>query len=1504
MACKYFYNSKQFSSYSKLVEELSTLDLEQIESILYSLNPDKQVELRDKLYGLNEEYKFKRTSMMDDVDINVDTGYTTQTFIDSGKFLVNGKPPMFRMDFETGYLPLVKESLINQGMTEQQAEQAIQQRKDNWDTIAKDATDAHRILVSSTSSKDDRYYAGATLNTSFQYVYSQLGNVVRNIEKEVLKKNKGSYLLKNLNVSAKLRNELENIVGHIDYLCIRPDGTLDIYNLAVSIDSESDWAQVKKEKYKYKLALLKRILEYNGVKAADVRVNLIPIKIKYDNSFQNITNVQASRAISYDMKDSAYTMQKYDDTAATFIDSNTGDINIADEDLTITNSHLKRIFPNYSIQVTAKGIKESAEGWVKHNWKVIASKPESGTGWDIRMPGEETPIHISDTRVAEKNEELVNKIKLIEDKLINGTPSEKAAYRVVTDIQVAYEQGLPAFYCSLKNSSFIQNQLNKYFESHGTDEDGKPLYNWELINNDTLTNANILLFRNKVTNQLDAVTITPFDVSTKVSYQGRSNLLGAYIPDANSKAFTMEANYGNIEAIKTLTLLNQIIDKLEFTPKLGSLKVVGISNYHTKKGAEMDMEVLIPQFNKILEVVNENNSEEIPNNIAKQNTIDPAELMIQTWREAIQEHPEVKELLEIEDDITSKVEVDGTTIDGLETTKTIEGKIAKLQSIIDKIENLDRLPKDPSRIRTLVNSSDPYLSTLARVYTSALHALNLYNGDISLVNEAFGLLPEYLFKTTSIPNSNVRVVGYMFQNAVNTVADRMLKEYQPMRKVMQDFYKTKNYGTLRNSVVGDEVRIFKNLFELDDSGHKTFKFWNPYRYDNPLDDNERKFLKHVLFEINKIRYQMRGQTWEFTGIEDSNLIKSIDSSNYLDVPLEMASKASRRARPLANAKEFGKKWMQRITHPKDAYNEFMDDALSDDEISERKDQLDSLQAYNPFIRSEDSNRRANYIAAKGEDYFETNVENILIDFMEKHIQSQEYQKMLTRTRGILLDLYLKGETEDDIANINHTVKAIKDFLSVSVYNQSIMEDTSKAITTFIEPLRRAVSQLYIAGNVAGGVRDTIQGLFENIARSINKFQTTINTKDVMAGYKEVILDGPQSAMRISILSQLNLKYRLSNMDIAKISEGQKTARSGILNWEKWAYSTLYGPDYLNRMVLFVAQMKHDGVYDAYSLKDGNLVYDWRKDKRFEKYAKGDKSDIKLYQEQRGKYLSLMRMFNQEQNLDLHEGDNIPDAYTQAQINIFKNFSDSIYGAYNQSTKSKYENTAIGRNFLMFSTWMNGIVDNYAKSPQISKMSLHEEQETRNGQKLYFDKHGNIATLEEGGNPDAPVMKDVPDIVQGILYTLKDTLAEGYYNGLDGIKENVWKNKQQQANLRKLFSDLLMALLVAGLFKLVFDPAYKDHKKNGNGQEILANAATELLYKGSSGAFDGFSGPFAMLDYLGTSTNPASYKVPNKIINDTWKFISGQNSLGTTIMNSQALFRSFQDTYKLWAKNNS
>mgnify|MGYP003290503568 CR=1 FL=1 len=60
--------------------------------------------------------------------------------------------------------------------------------------------------------------------------------------------------------------------------------------------------------------------------------------------------------------------------------------------------------------------------------------------------------------------------------------------------------------------------------------------------------------------------------------------------------------------------------------------------------------------------------------------------------------------------------------------------------------------------------------------------------------------------------------------------------------------------------------------------------------------------------------------------------------------------------------------------------------LTEEDARRRDDEIQNLSAYNPFVTSESSeNIRLNMLNDKGVDFFETNVENLIIDFLEKHL---------------------------------------------------------------------------------------------------------------------------------------------------------------------------------------------------------------------------------------------------------------------------------------------------------------------------------------------------------------------------------------------------------------------------------------------------------------------------------------------------------------------------------------
>lgn len=1539
MACVYTYNGEPNLSYEDLIQKLSNSDIEQALSILFKLSQDQ---VYDQLKKIKKEYQFKQWEKSTyngmDGEPSVDAGkdMSIQQFIDSHYFMVDGKPPMFKMVFEE-YLKYKKEQLVkDKRMTEEEADKRVSLMKDRWKVIAKDAFDLHRIVVSTVGKNNQVQYEDLkkqAQGTSFQGSVDKLQEASSKIIRQVFLRNgsdkvgeghKGK-LIKNVNLAAELKGMSEELIGHIDYLIVRDNGDIEVFNIKASTESYSEWDSAKKEKYRYQMAFLKRILEYNGISAKHIRMNIIPVKMTYDANYEQVVNVEVESTVAMDFNNkNEYILKKYDKAAEYFIPSNVSIDAMPTDTVIKLHSQLQKVFPGRNIE--AFGIKETAKTWVERYWKQLKPKSLDGGGWEITLPGEKTPIKIDDPRHGVHNEEIVNIVQDHLDDLSNNVQNEKGVYRIISDIRNAYER--QGFYSpSGEYGVYLEERFQKYFSERmpGDENDDKINYVWKLINNKTLTDAGILAFHNRLTNQIDVVTLTTHDVSTQYKFKERDNLLGYYLPDMNDRNFTMKSTYGNIEAIRTMLILNEILPHIEGNFKLGELKVLGISHqFHGKKGQLYDFSRLTPQFNTIVEVVNFNTDAKIVNNFKEHNLqyVDQADLLLQNWQDVIA-NPQLTEIRALDQYITQRQLVDGTTLDGLILADTVEAKVEKLELLIDKLRDLAlqrgiRIGETEKLLEISKRKSNDLNTAIVKLYLAATKTLNQYFGDLSLENEDFGSIQEYMLKNNSINNSNVRQVGFMFQKTIDKIANDMVNQYTPIREMFMKFYEDAGYSKTQNALIGNQASVYLNLYEKDGNGDRLMQFKNPYDEFNDLKDYERKFLKSILFEFHKIRCKTIGITNDISGPEDPKLITNMPSK-YLNAPLERASAATRRTNVQKGFQQFGKR-VSRMFKPKEFFEE-MQGLIGEDEIRQRDEDIKNLQAYNPFKNSEVSdNVRNSYIREKGVDYFEYNVENLLIDFMEKQIQSEEYTKLLTRAKGIELDLILRGEVEDDDKAVRHTLKVINDFLNINVFNKSIMSEDSQKLETFLAPLRRAVSTLYVAGNIAGAVRDSFQGLLENISSAVIKFQTEIGVKDVAFGYKEVMAEGVGNLMTMTKLNQFNVKYRFSNLDVARISEGQKTGRGGILNGENWAYATLRGPDYLNRMVLFVAKMNHDGCYDAYTLNDDNrLEYNWRKDKRFELLVKkelGFEVNQEEYNKQKALYYSLIRAFNMEgyrkdNGEQLNYKDDLPDAYTLQEIQTFKTFSDNIYGSYNKSTRAKYENTAIGRNFAFFSTWMNGIVDVYMKDTQISQGETKLQQEVDyNGKPLFFREDGTITDEDTG----IPVMRGVPIMVQGIFATLRDVVKTmkgcgmddngnwSFSRGWKAVKQDIFTNEVARRNMRRLLRDILIGGLLSALFKLWLDEVYRKHKTNANGRDVVANAAIEILYKSSSSCFDTFLGPMAMLDYLGNQTNPATYRLQSKVLNDTWSFVVGDKSFGQIIMGSQALPRTFQDTYNMWVRD--
>ena len=436
------------------------------------------------------------------------------------------------------------------------------------------------------------------------------------------------------------------------------------------------------------------------------------------------------------------------------------------------------------------------------------------------------------------------------------------------------------------------------------------------------------------------------------------------------------------------------------------------------------------------------------------------------------------------------------------------------------------------------------------------------------------------------------------------------------------------------------------------------------------------------------------------------------------------------------------------------------------------------------------------------------------------------------------------------------------YLTVNVFNDTILEETSKKFFTVINPIKHFVSKMFLSFNIKSMFRDTLEGFQQNYIKAATKYGTDISIANLTAAYYIVMKGSCTNVRTISLLNQLCIKYGLSNLDFANIANGLRTDRSGINHWNDIAYNTMKRPDFLNRMTLFVARALQDGVWDALSLdEDGKIKYDWKKDKRFQDILKAPKGSEK-YNKAKSLYFSAIRAYNKE-HIDSPIGYNedLPSPYSLETIDRIKQVADSIYGNYDRGGRMMAENMAIGMSFAQFTTYSNGIIANWFGKKRVIKGDKLEQQKNEAGQLLYFTEDGTITTENTG----IPVMDNVPIVVQGIIYTFGDILGilsdTNQDDKIKKIKEMINANPNDKANLRKAFASLLWAAFMSILFKEIFDPGYKEVMKSYSSDDVLASAMTYVVYNGGKQSTQNFQELFVIPEYFAGSGASDGMTIP-------------------------------------------
>lgn len=1507
---------EKFNSYADLLNKLKDIpELKNFSDIVYSKQTNQQAQL-DIIDNLKQTYNIKAEnsflSLLNGEPAS-DGIMNILQFIDSGEFIVNGHRPNTPFN-EADYIEKETAKIVEEKkISEEEARKEVQLQLDNNKKIGEDSKLLHSVINdpdigNPNFSQEEFVNRYSSLFSQFSKGDDILAYLYRSLH-EIYMKEKGRFadstIRRNVNLTAKTKDGRE-IIGHIDQLIVGSDGSLHVYLFKTTNDFYKNWITVKSERCNFQLSFLKYMLKANGLNVDNISLHIIPIWMQYNSDYSDLNGVRADIEERSSSRSNRYSFEKYDKYTRIVIPNINPLKAIPSEAISKADEVYEAIFPE--LNVKKKGISESARLWIDRaptadpngTTQLVIKEVNTDHRYDVIINGTTYPIKSGKSKNV--NPEI---FKLVSDHLADLEDNIGYSTQKLRDaIKSSYKKGFLDLseIKGLRGSEVkLRGLLYKYLRYNKDEVTGAKTYDWIL--EDQLIDCNVLVFHNLKTGTFDFIDLTAFNINAPAKLSKGEGILGAY---EYQDSLGLKSDYGNVEAVRTMALINEIIPSLK-EGALGTMHIVSSTsdtNYRSYNIGNFNQKY----FQKIQERVAKENSDLVmENNFSKIEMENPIDSILQTLA-AILDGKRNSQKERIYDLGFGEL----TDLDPNEHENIVNALHNIITNIYEEYSNL----QDPNEVKSLLYDETTSQSDIAKLLELVTRVYSQYTGEIPVYQTEYNKIEVNVFTSGTVSDANLKTIVDNLQITHDTIARTFLDKYDQINDPIMTYYKEIGYTDIQNRSVGNQAQQYNNLFERDfDTNKNLMIFKNPYDNTNNLTQAERKLLKAVLYNI---AYIHSNGNFPFLLRDDAKIADYIQSHpQYLWVPLIRASKATTYQSKdawLAKIKNGYKRYRSAI----DRFDEFFNGVTQEErrDILSSSDNFYQMQARNPFDLSIPNGSNANIIEEKrrnmlekyGSEFFETNVENIMKEFLVQQIGTYQFNKMLVGTKAFMLQLALRGEESGNSKAMRDELDWLQKYLKVNIFKETVMSKGEQKWMGLLMPVKHIVSHMLIGGNIVGAFRDVFEGVQQNFIRSVLQYQTDLKPQYIAKALAYVSSHGSSNAMNVNLLSKLCLMYRLSNTDVGRIAERSKTGRNGMVNWENGLYFTLRGPDFLNRMTLFVARCMQDGVWDAYSLdKNGRLVYEWRKDARFIQYANKN-TNYPKYNEQRALYLSKIREYNQEHpNPDEkvpYDGD-LPTPYSDKEILNIRNLGDNIYGSYDKSKKAMMENYSWCMIFGMFTTWMNGIVNNYFMKSQRNGAFGYRRIQAKDlqGKPLYFDEMNNITTEIT----NTPVYEDEPIVVQGIYYTLKTlgkifTKSDSLPQGFKDIKDYLRADQHERANMYKLSSDLLMALLYWLLFSLVMDPAYKEHKKNMADNPVVINALTEVLYKSTSRAHDQFKGPLNIIQFLGENMNPPVYSQPVSVITDMGKSIFGDKEWSYAIINANGITRSFKDTYNGYIKS--
>ena len=1293
--------------------------------------------------------------------------------------------------------------------------------------------------------------------------------------------------LVNYSIDSPIEGTDKKLYGTIDLLVLDKNGNAHIYLFKTSSKMYSLQPEVVLKKKDWYLAFYRQMLATKGINPANISLNIVPMEVflNDDNKMESVRFDNLENRLLVLNKASGISSLVY------------GHGQIHNNVSAVVPNLFRTEFVQSTVKTEVIDVMSkffSSKDYInsKNNNEILgfinkqvkhSTDPENT--WEFEDKINHIIVKIKDPEPKEKNSEVYEKVKKYLQEKKNAR--EETAEQFINNLKKVVSGDLEPY--KLVNSrSDAAGNININLDQYVNKD-------WEVLDFPALEEFGIVAIQNKLTSQVDLIGLTTsYNMNEPINLSLGNTLLGDHQKNYVVGNDILKATNGNIELIKVLSVINELSKNNSILQNLqiGDIKIL---NTNSGEAAFADINLLRKTFKQLCK------NAQVKDNLDEIKWVNAFDILKNRFLSIVKAttnpqntiHSLYSEFEKI-DPFNEKAAVESL----IQLAKTLEATYHYLSpnwNEMIKQSSMDTLEK-----KRIVNLY--YLINLTIVKLNG----NFYQPEEMKVVGDFtkdNFLNGRQFATPdAVKDRNIANLTSIVRETF-TVIRKDFSDFQEnfLHKTVKPFHKNKGYSQAENIIIGDQIKLYRNLFkEKDGKILPAMVFKNPYDPKEDLTPEERVFLKDVLWRINSRRFAS-----ELSGAgKDSAKAKQLQQSQkWFWVPLMKADLASR----LTGDKikdavvQERKELVAKLSTIKERFKQNAEEIYTPEDEKQGNIANERYEMFNRFSRSEaDEESRHSLLTSQPTNFWETNIENIVLHYEYAYIRKEVLDRVLPIAKAIRL----VTEAYGDLASVKtkENVEYINNYLKQAAFNRTILSDEEKSFVGAISNARQLTSALMVAGNLVAPLRDVFQGFWKTIGVFVGDTWGEgkgFTKSDYMWAVKTMITDNIESFSGITLCEALNQRFGMANVDINVLVQRAKSGKAGICNFKDKLFWTATCGDYFNRMCILIAKMKHDGCFEACSYDEG-FKYDWTRDKRFSEFAKNPNKDSQdaIYREQKGLYITMLREFN-DNGYNLKYGDALPSPYAPLEITTIKTFADRMYGYYDHETRMQGEKTAIGAIALQFSTYLTASKTKWLLPKGQYNTNERIQRTDENGNPLYWkedkDNNGNLIYIPTIENTGSPIMDVGSTYMEGILWTLVDAYEDFKNLGVKGMFQNIQDIAVKRQNLKSLGYTLLMWLFYGLVVKYLIELWKENREKDKSAYTLskaLGDGTVDIFTRAISGSFSEFSLITAFGgDILGSE--PPMIGATTNLFTSSWDLVTGDKTLGGWLKTNVSAYRSIR-----------